>query len=184
MSSKAKRKHISPIKGNDKCAACSTELDEGSSAIECDICEKWICGECLDLSPGEYKLLSKMMQSLTCSWSCPACKVNPPPPHSSEQAMINKLASVMDNSLKSFREDLKQEFATTSQLTQTLSQLRTDIKSDISAQVSDIANRVSHIENSLQSVCSTSTVQDLVVSTVSSKLSQLLSAQLSESDVY
>jgi hypothetical protein len=42
--------------------------------------------------------------------------------------MINKLASVMDNSLKSFREDLKQEFATTSQLTQTLSQLRTDIK--------------------------------------------------------
>jgi hypothetical protein len=67
--------------------------------------------------------------------------------------MINKLASVTDNSLKSFREDLKQEFVTTSQLTQTLSQLRTDIKSDISAQVSDNANRVSHIENSLQ-ICS------------------------------
>jgi hypothetical protein len=118
MFSKAKRKQVSPNKGNDKCGACSRELDEGSSAIECDICEKWICGECLDLSPGEYKLLSKMMQSLTCSWSCPACKVNPPP--SSEQAMINKLVSVMDNSLKSFREDLEEEFTTTSQLTQTL----------------------------------------------------------------
>ena len=38
----------------------------GSSAIESDICEEWIYGDCLDLSPGEYKLLSKMMQSLTC----------------------------------------------------------------------------------------------------------------------
>ena len=92
--------------------------------------------------------------------------------------MINKLASVTDSSLKPFREDLKQEFATTSQLTQTLSQLRTDIKCDVSAQVSDIANRALHIENSLQSVCPVSTVQDLVGSTVSSQLSQLLVAQL------
>jgi hypothetical protein len=60
------------------------------------------------------------------------------------------------------------EFATTSQLTQILTQLRTDIKCDVSAWVSDIANRVSLIENSLQSVCCVSTVQDLVASTVSS----------------
>ena len=46
MSDKAKCKHITPV----KCVECTTELNEGSSAIECDICEKRICGECLDLT--------------------------------------------------------------------------------------------------------------------------------------
>ena len=101
-----KHKHISPGKDHDKCAAHTTELNEESSAIKCDICEKWICVEFLDLSPSEYKLLSKIMLSLTRTWSFPAFKVSPPPPPSNEQAMIAKLASVMDNPLK-FREDLK-----------------------------------------------------------------------------
>ena len=81
------------------------------------------------------------------------------------------LASVQDKFLESFREDLMKEFARTIQLTQTLSQLRTDIQCNISAQVSDIVNRLSHIKNSLKSVSSVSTVQDLEASTVFSQLS-------------
>jgi len=96
-SNKAKCKHISPVKDFHKCAACTTELNEEFLAIECDICEKWICGECLDLSPGENKLLTKLMLSLTCTWSCPACEVIPPPLPSSEHAMITKKDNVMDN---------------------------------------------------------------------------------------
>ena len=142
MSNKTKHKHIIPFKGHGKCATCNTELNKESSAIECNICEKWIYGEHLDLSPGEYKLLSKMMMPLTWLRSCPASNISPPPPPSSEKTMAAKLASVNNNSLKTFREDLKKEFATTSQLPLVFSQLRTDF----SAQVSAIASRVSPSE--------------------------------------
>ena len=109
----------------------------------------YISGYC----PGENKLLTKLMLSLTCTWSCPACEVIPPPLPSSEHAMITKKASVMDNSLKAFWEDLKKEFATTGQLSLALSQLRAEIKREIFTHASAIASRVSHIENSFQYAC-------------------------------
>lgn len=79
--------------------------------------------------------------------------------------------------MKSYKADLKMEFATTSHLTQTLSPLRTDITCDIFAQVSNIVNMLSHTKNLLQSVCSFSIVQDLAASTASFQSSKLPGAQ-------
>jgi len=79
--------------------------------------------------------------------------------------------------MKSYKADLKMEFATTSHLTQTLSPLRTDITCDIFAQVSNIVNMLSHTKNLLQSVCSFSIVQDLPAASMFFQLSNLPLAQ-------
>ena len=56
----SKRIHISPKKGCDKCLACEIDLDDDSSAILCDGCEKWICIDCMDMPEPEYVLITKI----------------------------------------------------------------------------------------------------------------------------
>ena len=57
-----KKKHSSKSKNRNetvKCKDCNKELSEGSQAMTCDICHRWLCIQCLEVPEGLYASLQK-----------------------------------------------------------------------------------------------------------------------------
>lgn len=91
----SKQKHISPVKGMNKCAAYEDNLNLSSSAINCDSCEQQLCADCLHLSEHEYIILAKMTHCMGYEQKYPMCKGNP-----KSTRDVSKVAKIMDSSIK------------------------------------------------------------------------------------
>ena len=139
MPPKQKRPRQSPKKNVDKCLTCSANLDENSSALNCDDCENWVCAACLKLTDSEYDLLSKMVEKISLKWVCPACKVSPQ--NTSHQgASATEITSIVGNTLTTLQLSINQSIA------QSAESLRTELTT--------IREKVNVVESSLASKCS------------------------------
>ena len=63
-----------PRKDLDCCKACGIGLKDDSCALSCDMCDAWLCIECIETSKSEYDLFNKMTRRLGSLWHCPVCK--------------------------------------------------------------------------------------------------------------
>ena len=42
------------------CAECVRDIYENDVALQCDLCDNWLCNHCLHISRSAYDLISKM----------------------------------------------------------------------------------------------------------------------------
>ena len=53
------------------CASCKLAYSEGDQAINCEMCNKWFHRTCIDMSVADYKVLTKICDSV--KWFCRDC---------------------------------------------------------------------------------------------------------------
>lgn len=158
----SKRMRVSPVKGTDKCAACEDNLNEGSNAMNCDDCERWLCAECLDLSEPEYILLTKMTRHMGCEWKCPMCKGNP-----KGSVNASEIAKIVDSSIKrslgglddtiknldvKIKEAVKDSFLS----------LKDELKAEIDTKFTGLEDRVRSLEQHSGAATDQKVLKDLV----------------------
>ena len=56
---------------NEKnCGKCKKDLNDGTTAMLCEICSKWFHANCTDLDPATIEIISKLK---TTHWYCANC---------------------------------------------------------------------------------------------------------------
>jgi hypothetical protein len=157
----SKRIHISPKKGCDKCLACETDLDDDSSAILCNGCEKWKCIDCMDMPEPEYVLITKISRRVEVCIKCPICKHSGTTPSSSSQnPSIESIVEATINNMKSNIIDKIPSQAVIQDIVQSsVRNLETTLKAEISKSISDVKAQVSALEHQVVNKCSISDVR-------------------------
>ena len=96
------------------CLSCVKSVDEGSQAIQCDVCNKWAHIECVGVTKQAYKLGGKLQGF---QWFCPKCLLDW---RSMKPYMVQDLASEV--------KVLQVEASKVPLLEQAISQLQSTVK--------------------------------------------------------
>lgn len=167
-----KRPRTSPKKGTDQCAACGCNLDEESSAMNCDGCNQWLCIDCLEMTEPEYALLTKMTRRIGCEWHCPMCKGD-------KQARLN--ASDIQNAITKSLEPLQPALAVIQDLDvkikdavkMSFSEFKREVIEDMDRRFQAIETRIDTLEQTSGAAVDQDLLNSLVVSQVQALKSDL-----------
>ena len=158
----SKHKHISPIKGVDKCAACKDNLNVSSNAMNYDSCEQWLCADSLDLSESKHIIFANMTRCRGCEWKCSMCKGNP-----KSSADASEIAKIVDSSLK---KSLSGLYSTVKNLdleskeaaTDSFFSLKAELKAEIDTNFTSLEGKVCSLERSSSPATDEQVIKDLV----------------------
>ena len=60
------------------CAECDRDIYENDVALQCDLCDNWLCNHCLHISRSAYDLISKSKTTDGIMWFCSHCRISLP----------------------------------------------------------------------------------------------------------
>ena len=77
QSSNQSRKTISDEQSDEECnpcTECESDIYDHDPALQCDLCEKWYCNQCLGLSNSVYGFMNSSKVSDGIMWFCKHCR--------------------------------------------------------------------------------------------------------------